>query len=397
MFAKTIIDSDAFLDMPLSTQALYFHLSMRADDEGFINNPKKIQRMIGATGDDLKLLNAKNFIIPFESGVVVIKHWKIHNYIRGDRLVETQYKDEKALLTVKENGAYTIAEDIKEIQLLDANDKRKLAYQNSSLPYSFTYKIRRAFEGCTCPSCGKRMTSSYRNAMPTIQHNLPISKGGEHEIDNISVICESCNTSIRDNVTEDFNNAEVIEKWDKIMLLEKQGIKWFDNPEILNNPVDSQMSVTCQSNVSIGKDRLGKDSIGKDSINNNTPLTPQKGEQDNYDFNKHSNLENVKFVLNTKQFKDWEYLKNNIPLWECIKDWMEYKDAKKPKNSNHYVNLKSMNILLGSIVRNSKEYGVDEVINVINTSMSSSYQGIIWDKIKKKSKDNLYGTENIVL
>ena len=264
MFAKTIIDSDAFLDMPLSTQALYFHLSMRADDEGFINNPKKIQRMIGATEDDLKLLNAKNFIIPFESGVVVIKHWKIHNYIRGDRLVETQYKDEKALLTVKENGAYTIAEDIKEIQLLDANDKRKLAYQNSSLPYSFTYKIRRAFEGCTCPSCGKRMTSSYRNAMPTIQHNVPISKGGEHELDNISVICESCNTSIRDNVTEDFNNAEVIEKWDRIMLLEKQGIKWFDNPEILNNPVDSQMSVTCQPNVSIGKDRLGKDRLGKD-------------------------------------------------------------------------------------------------------------------------------------
>jgi 5-methylcytosine-specific restriction endonuclease McrA len=222
--------------------------------------------MIGATEDDLKLLNAKNFIIPFESGVVVIKHWKIHNYIRGDRLVETRYKDEKALLTVKENGAYTLAQDIKEIQLLDANDKRKLAYQNSSLPYSFTYKIRRAFEGCTCPSCGKRMTSSYKTAMPTIQHNVPISKGGEHELDNISVICESCNTSIRDNETEDFNNAEVIEKWDKIVLLEKQGIKWFDNPEILNNPVDSHMSVKCQSNVSIGKDRIGKNSI--DKINN---------------------------------------------------------------------------------------------------------------------------------
>ena len=84
MFAKTIIDSDSFLDMPLSTQALYFHLSMRADDDGFINNPKKVQRMIGCSEDDLKLLVAKNFIIPFESGIVVIKHWKIHNYIRGD-------------------------------------------------------------------------------------------------------------------------------------------------------------------------------------------------------------------------------------------------------------------------------------------------------------------------
>lgn len=108
MFAKTIIDSDAFLDMPLSTQALYFHLSMRADDDGFINNPKKIQRMVGCGDDDLKLLIAKSFIIPFESGIVVIKHWKIHNYIRSDRYKPTVYADEKASLHLKENGAYTL-------------------------------------------------------------------------------------------------------------------------------------------------------------------------------------------------------------------------------------------------------------------------------------------------
>lgn len=107
MFAKTIIDSDAFLDMPLSTQSLYFHLSMRADDDGFINNPKKIQRMIGASEDDLKLLIAKNFIIPFESGIVVIKHWKIHNYIRNDRYKETVYQEEKSLLETKDNKSYT--------------------------------------------------------------------------------------------------------------------------------------------------------------------------------------------------------------------------------------------------------------------------------------------------
>jgi len=107
MFAKTIIDSDAFIDMPLSTQALYFHLSMRADDDGFINNPKKIQRMVGASDDDLKLLVMKRFIIPFESGIVVIKHWKIHNYIRNDRYKPTVYAEEKALLECKENGAYT--------------------------------------------------------------------------------------------------------------------------------------------------------------------------------------------------------------------------------------------------------------------------------------------------
>jgi len=107
MFAKTIIDSDAFLDMPLSTQALYFHLSMRADDDGFINNPKKVQRMIGAADDDLRVLITKRFIIPFESGIVVIKHWKIHNYIQKDRYKETIYKEEKALLAEKENKAYT--------------------------------------------------------------------------------------------------------------------------------------------------------------------------------------------------------------------------------------------------------------------------------------------------
>ncbi len=108
MFAKTIIDSDAFLDMPLSTQSLYFHLSMRADDDGFINNPKKIQRMVGGSEDDLKLLIAKSFIIPFESGVVVIKHWKIHNYIRNDRYKETVYTEEKAQLFLKGNNAYTL-------------------------------------------------------------------------------------------------------------------------------------------------------------------------------------------------------------------------------------------------------------------------------------------------
>ena len=110
MFAKTIIDSDAFIDMPLSTQALYFHLSMRADDDGFINNPKKIQRMVGASDDDLKVLVMKRFIIPFESGIVVIKHWKIHNYIRNDRYKPTVYVKEKSMLSVKENGGYTEVE-----------------------------------------------------------------------------------------------------------------------------------------------------------------------------------------------------------------------------------------------------------------------------------------------
>ena len=108
MFAKTIIDSDAFLDMPLSSQSLYFHLSMRADDDGFINNAKKIQRMLGCADDDLKILLAKNFIIPFETGVCVIKHWKIHNLIQKDRYKATVYEDEKNKLSIKNNNVYTM-------------------------------------------------------------------------------------------------------------------------------------------------------------------------------------------------------------------------------------------------------------------------------------------------
>ena len=107
MFAKAIIDSDAFLDMPLSTQALYFHLSMRADDEGFVGNPKKIQRMIGASDDDCRLLVIKRFILTFDSGIIVIKHWKIHNYIQADRFKKTTYLEEKSMLTLDGKNAYT--------------------------------------------------------------------------------------------------------------------------------------------------------------------------------------------------------------------------------------------------------------------------------------------------
>lgn len=111
MFAKNVIDSDLFLDMPLSTQALYFHLAMRADDDGFVNNPKKIARMIGANDDSLKLLCAKQFIIPFESGIVVIRHWKIHNYIRKDTYKATTYKSEKCLLSVDESDRYILRDE----------------------------------------------------------------------------------------------------------------------------------------------------------------------------------------------------------------------------------------------------------------------------------------------
>ena len=107
MFTRKIVDSDAFLDMPMSAQALYFHLNMRADDDGFVNNPKRVQRMIGASDDDLKLLLAKRFVLAFENGVIVIKHWRMHNYIRKDRYTPTEYQEQIKKLGVKKNGAYT--------------------------------------------------------------------------------------------------------------------------------------------------------------------------------------------------------------------------------------------------------------------------------------------------
>ncbi len=107
MFSPQIVDSDAFLEMPVSAQSLYFHLGMRADDDGFVGNPRKILRMIGGNEDDLKVLIAKRFLLIFESGVVVIKHWRIHNLIRHDRYHQTTYIEEKKGLEIKENGAYT--------------------------------------------------------------------------------------------------------------------------------------------------------------------------------------------------------------------------------------------------------------------------------------------------
>lgn len=106
MFAKTIVLSDAFLDMPLSARCLYFTFGMLADDDGFINSPKSIIRQCGASEDDLKILIAKKFVIPFESGIIVIKHWRINNYLRNDRYKETVYAEEKDALTVDETGNY---------------------------------------------------------------------------------------------------------------------------------------------------------------------------------------------------------------------------------------------------------------------------------------------------
>lgn len=114
MFAKSIIDSDAFLDMPATARLLYYDLAMRADDDGFVNSPKKIMRIVGASMDDLNVLAMKKFILPFDNGVVVIKHWRIHNYIRKDTYNGTHYIEEMALLEYDENKAYRFKNDVRQ-------------------------------------------------------------------------------------------------------------------------------------------------------------------------------------------------------------------------------------------------------------------------------------------
>ena len=131
MFNKTITNNDNFLEMPDSSQNLYFHLSMNADDDGFVDNWKSIIRMTGHKEDDLKILIAKQYIIPFESGVIVIRHWRLNNYLQKDRITPTNYKEEKALLTTDLNNVYNL--DTKCIHSIDKNSIDKNSIDKNSI------------------------------------------------------------------------------------------------------------------------------------------------------------------------------------------------------------------------------------------------------------------------
>lgn len=128
MFSLDVVDTDIFLDLPISSQALYFHLGMRADDDGFVSSPKRVTAMIGANQDDLKLLIVKGFVIALEGGVVVIRHWKQNNYIQSDRHKDTVYQNQMAALTVN-NGSYEV--DTKCIQTVSKMDTQDSIDKNS--------------------------------------------------------------------------------------------------------------------------------------------------------------------------------------------------------------------------------------------------------------------------
>ena len=190
MFSKKITESDAFLEMPLSTQCLYFHLNMSADDDGFVNNPKRTMRVIGASDDDLKLLIAKAFVLVFDSGVIVIKHWRMNNTLQSDRYKPTDYQEEFKQLGLKDNKSYTWKQNgnILDTQYrLDKNsiDKNRLdinikhkhgQYKNVLLsdeeleklkqeyPTDYQERIERVSEYCA--STGK----TYKNYLATIRN-----------------------------------------------------------------------------------------------------------------------------------------------------------------------------------------------------------------------------------
>ena len=106
MFSLSVVDTDQFLDMPISSRLLYYELGMRADDDGFVDNFKKILLFTGLKEDDLKVLIAKQYVLPFDSGVIVIRHWRMNNYLRNDRYKSTQYQEELKKLSVDDNLVY---------------------------------------------------------------------------------------------------------------------------------------------------------------------------------------------------------------------------------------------------------------------------------------------------
>ncbi|WP_243273201.1 replisome organizer [Coprococcus comes] len=269
MFSKQIIDSDAFLEMPLSTQALYFHLSMRADDDGFLNNAKKVMKIIGANQNDYDLLVAKSFVIQFPDGICVIKHWRINNYLRKDRYTETIYQEEKAHLTVQPNGRYSL---------------RNAAESDDDLPLGIPVVYR--------------SDTQYR----------------------------------------------------------------------------------------IDKNREEKNSIDK--------YNSVSGDTTDYSYSKNSNVSNLEYVLKNDIHQDSDYVLENEDLHQCLKEWMEYKDGRKPKSSNHYGTEIGLKKTITQFVSGYREYGIEALKKVVDDSMANNYSGVIWDRLSRMPKNQQVAEQN---
>ncbi len=335
MFDKSIIDSDQFLDMPLTSQAVYFHLNMRADDYGFVDNWKSTLRIIGGKEDDIKVLIMKKLIIPFKSGVIVISHWKLNNNLQKDRIKSTKYIDELRHLKLNENKEYELIDNDEESNILletsiketpEWQKKRDDAYKNSSLPYSFLYKIRNSFDNEICPVCGKlmRINSGIKGNMPSIQHLVPISKGGVHELDNIAVICYECNNAIRDEIINEKLNSDLVKK------------KW----EFLSRATSGYVDKNSIDKNSIDKNSIDKNSIDKNSIEVYSSAKAEQCEP---------KMKEIIDYLNFKTNKHFKYTKNNInKIKTRLNEGFSIDDFKIviDKKTNEWLNDKNMNTYL---------------------------------------------------
>ena len=218
MFSTKITEKATFLRMPLTTQALYFHLGTNADDDGVVE-AFKVLRMTGANEDDLRVLVARDFIkILNEDMVAFICDWSEHNLIRADRKRNSIYQHLliKMLPEVEIIKPRVRAEKLNKAKTLDDGySQSEVRRDNFALPYSFSYKIKQEFINEPCPVCQEFMVDE-GECKVSIQHNQPIAQGGLHELDNISIICFKCNMHLKNQVTDKLNNALVKERWAKI-------------------------------------------------------------------------------------------------------------------------------------------------------------------------------------
>jgi len=214
MFAKTIIDSDVFIDMPISARLLYYDLAMRADDDGFVNAPKKIMKFVGASMDDMNILAARQFIIPFESGVVVIKHWLIHNYIRKDTYKETTYTKEKSELFLDKNNSYVLENDT------SSTNRQRIVNEpstqdNKNILYKGNKVIDKEYIECSAPQNTKPTRHQYGEYKNVLLSDEELEKLKEefpndwqNKIENLSEYIASSGKSYK-------NHLATIRKWAK--------------------------------------------------------------------------------------------------------------------------------------------------------------------------------------
>lgn len=198
MFSKAVARSDSFIDMPLSTQALYFQLGLDADDDGFIVGVKAVQKLLGCGDDDLKLLIAKRFLLVFESGLLLVRHWKVNNYIRGDRHKATIYCDEYEQIYMDKNNTYQYKSDLKNSNILNQNSMLNVGVPNDNQMTT--------------------QTSTDKTNLGEI--NIDKNNNVSNYVDNFDGVD---NFNVPVNIQDFYQNIEM-ERYEAFLLLNKYGI-----------------------------------------------------------------------------------------------------------------------------------------------------------------------------